>query len=33
MRVLEFDDYDGDTVDGLAASLAYVRTIDAEAGE
>jgi sugar phosphate isomerase/epimerase len=33
MRVLEFDDYEGDTVDGLAASLAYVRSVDAEAGE
>jgi sugar phosphate isomerase/epimerase len=33
MRVLEFDDYAGDTVDGLAASLAYVTTIDREAGE
>lgn len=33
MRVLEFDDYAGDTVDGLAASLAYVRSVDAEAGE
>jgi hypothetical protein len=33
MRVLEFDDYEGDTIDGLAASLAYVNTVDAEAGE
>ena len=33
MRVLEFDDYAGDTVDGLAASLAYVTRVDAEAGE
>jgi len=31
MRVLEFDDYAGDTVDGLAASLAYVKNL--EAGE
>lgn len=33
MRVLEFDDFEGDTIDGLAASLAYVNTVDAEAGE
>ena len=32
VRVLEFDDYAGDTVDGLAASLAYVNTDDEEAG-
>ena len=31
MRVLEFDDYEGDTIDGLAASLAYVTHL--EAGE
>jgi sugar phosphate isomerase/epimerase len=29
MRVLEFDDYAGDTMDGLAASLAYVTTAEA----
>jgi sugar phosphate isomerase/epimerase len=28
MRVLEFDDYDGDTIDGLAASLAYVTNLE-----
>ena len=28
MRVLEFDDYEGDTVDGLAASLAYVNELE-----
>ena len=32
-RVLEFDDYDGDLFDGLAASLAYVTAQDAEAAE
>jgi sugar phosphate isomerase/epimerase len=30
MRVLEFDDYAGDTMDGLAASLAYVNTLEAD---
>jgi sugar phosphate isomerase/epimerase len=30
MRVLEFDDYDGDTIDGLAASLAYVNTLEGD---
>jgi sugar phosphate isomerase/epimerase len=30
MRVLEFDDYEGDTMDGLAASLAYVTNLEAE---
>jgi sugar phosphate isomerase/epimerase len=29
MRVLEFDDYEGDTMDGLAASLAYVTNLEA----
>jgi hypothetical protein len=29
MRVLEFDDYEGDTMDGLAASLAYVTHLEA----
>jgi hypothetical protein len=29
MRVLEFDDYEGDTIDGLAASLAYVTKLEA----
>ncbi len=29
MRVLEFDDYEGDTLDGLAASLAYVTNLEA----
>lgn len=33
MRVLEFDDYAGDTIEGLAASLAAVTAMDAEAGE
>lgn len=28
MRVLEFDDYAGDTMDGLAASLAYVTQLE-----
>ncbi|WP_375388191.1 sugar phosphate isomerase/epimerase family protein [uncultured Amnibacterium sp.] len=27
-RVLEFDDYEGDTIDGLAASLAYLDTVE-----
>ena len=31
LRVLEFDDYDGDLFDGLATSLAYVTAQDAEA--
>jgi sugar phosphate isomerase/epimerase len=31
MRVLEFDDYEGDTMDGLAASLAYVRNLEEQA--
>ena len=31
LRVLEFDDYDGDLFDGLARSLAYVTAQDAEA--
>lgn len=30
MRVLEFDDYAGDTIDGLAASLAYVTHLEAD---
>jgi sugar phosphate isomerase/epimerase len=29
MRVLEFDDYAGDTMDGLAASLAYLTNLEA----
>jgi sugar phosphate isomerase/epimerase len=28
MRVLEFDDYEGDTMDGLAASLAYLQHLE-----
>ena len=28
MRVLEFDDYEGDTIDGLAASLAYLNELE-----
>lgn len=28
VRVLEFDDYEGDTMDGLAASLAYLTTLE-----